>query len=121
MPEELIEDIISICVIQREPGLKQSLEILCSIINASKTNFVLERNWKKLTLSLCIFAKQMDYESDLKDLKLFDFGLIRRNALKLAFALKESGIELPDELDQWIVDSASDPLPEVRYALYNAN
>ena len=121
MPLELIEDIISICVIQREPGLKQSLEILCSIINASETNFVLERNWKKLTLSLCMFAKQMDYESDLTDLKLLDFGLIRRNALKLAFALKEAGIELPAELDQWIVDSASDPLPEVRYALYNEN
>lgn len=118
MPEELIDDLVSICTMQRESVLKQSLEVLHLLVKTGTTKSVPDKYWKKLMASLCVLSEQMDYESNIEDPRQSDIGMIRRNALRLVVALKESGMELSPELEKWITDAISDPLPEVRHALY---
>ena len=117
MPEKLIEEVVSICVMQREPGFRSALAVLYHLVTDANGISLSKDNKNRLLASLCVLAKQTDYQGEIEEAIQHEIGLIRKEALKLASALKKSGAELPPEIEQWIIDSSSDPLPEVRYAL----
>lgn len=113
VPQELVDDTISICLMRRDPGLISALRCVCLLIRAG---VVMKPDQLRLVDALALLLAETNYENWLDEPRRSDVGLIREEAVRLAATLKDVGISDP-VLDEWVAAARSDPMPEVRYAL----
>ena len=113
MPEVLVSETVSICLMRREPGLLSALR--CAGKLAESKN-IPKSEISRLPDALELLFEETNYENRLDESRRSDIGVIRKAAVTLAATLKDAGIEEPI-LDRWIAAAESDPMPEVRYAL----
>ncbi len=113
VPKALVQETISICLMRREPGLVFALHRACLFV---KAGVVSESDRNRLVSVLDLMRSETDYESWVDEWRDSDVGLIRKYSVRLAMALKDSGMD-DGVLDEWLDGVQSDPMPEVRYAL----
>lgn len=110
--ERLADGVTSIVEMRREPGLVHALNIARFLLNAGLLG---ETNRKRIADVMEI----VDVESAYNAASLTEertITLIREAATKLAQSLKTSGTD-NTAIDAWIASAATDPMPEVRFAL----
>ena len=113
IPEVLVREIISICLMRHEPGLISALNCVRLLVKAG----IVPKPERDLLINLlALLREETEYENWLDESRRPDVGLIRKQSVMLAEALKDAGINEPI-LDKWLEDAISDPMPEVRYAL----
>ena len=113
VPKELVDDTISICLMRREPGLIAALHCVRLLTRAG---VVSTSDQHRLVDALALLRTETNYENWFDESRRSDVGLIRKEAVRLAAALKDAGTSEP-VLNEWLADARSDPMPEVRYAL----
>ena len=113
VPKALVDDTISICLMRREPGLIAALHCVRLLTRAG---VVSTPDQHRLVDALALLRTETNYENWLDESRRSDVGLIRKEAVRLAAALKDAGTSEP-VLNEWLADARSDPMPEVRYAL----
>ena len=113
MPEVLVSETVSICLMRREPGLPSALHCAGKL---AKSKNIPESEISRLPDALELLFEETNYENQLDESRRSDIGVIRKAAVTLAATLKDAGIEEPI-LDRWTAEAESDPMPEVRYAL----
>ena len=113
VPRELIDETVSICLLRREPCLDWALHCLRLFIEAG---VVSESDRTRLVDAFSLLLNETNYENWIDEAHRSDVSLIRKQGVRLAAALKNAGMSHP-VLDQWVLDTQSDPMPEVRYAL----
>lgn len=115
VPTRLVDETISVVETRREPGLPHALNLAGHLLNHSLLS---ASDKKRLADALGILYVESAYENG-------DYGgplrettwtLTRATAAQLAGALCKSGAVHPD-LDIWLKNAPSDPLPEVRFAI----
>lgn len=113
VPDALIAETLSICVMRRDPGLVSAFECARLLIDGKVISRLEQR---RLADALTLVRAETSYENWLDEPHRSDVGLVRGAAVRLAAALSRAGVEQPI-LDAWVEEAASDPMPEVRYAL----
>ena len=113
IPKKLVDETVSICLMRREPGLISALNLVRLFVNLG---IVSTPDQHQLVHALELLDTETNYENWRDVSRRSDLGLIRKKGVRLAAALKNTGIEEP-VLNEWIETSLSDPMPEVRYAL----
>ena len=113
VPKELVQETISICLMRREPGLVYALHRACLFV---KAGVVSESDRNRLVSVLDLMRSETDYENWVDEWRGSDVGLVRKYSVRLAMALKDSGMG-DGVLNEWLDGVRSDPMPEVRYAL----
>ena len=113
IPKKLVDETISICLMRREPDLISALNLACLLVNEGVVSI---SDQLQLAHALELLRAETNYENWRDESRRSNVGLIRKEGVRLAAALKNSGINKP-ELDEWVETSISDPMPEVRYAL----
>jgi hypothetical protein len=113
-PGVLSGDIVAICSARRDPGLLMALNTARRLLGA---NLVGPEDIKRLVEALELLLTETAYDDwDDRDPRTRSLSLIRRNCVRLAQALKQGGVS-GKALDDWLAVSATDPVPEVRFAL----
>lgn len=116
-PEVLSGDIVAICSARRDPGLLMALNTARRLFSA---NLVGPEDVKRLVEALELLLTETSYDDwNDRDPRTRSLSLIRRDCVRLARVLKVSGTS-GKGLDDWLVAGASDPVPEVRFALFAA-
>lgn len=111
-PERLADGVTSLIEMRREPGLLHALNVTRFLLDA---NLLSEANRKRIADVMGIVNVESAYNAaSLTEERMIT--LIREAATKLAKSLKSSGTENAD-IDDWIAFAATDPMPEVRFAL----
>lgn len=113
MPEVLVTETVSICLMRREPGLLSALNCARKLV---KSKNVSKSELNKLLYALELLLEETNYKNQRDESRRSDIGVIRKAAVTFAATLKDAGIDEP-VLDRWIAEAESDPMPEVRYAL----
>ena len=113
VPSVLVTETVSICLMRRDPGLISALYCVRRFIEA---DLVSETDRYRLADALTLLRIETDYKNWRDETRISDVGLLRKEAVRLAEALSESGISKPI-LNEWTAEAQSDPMPEVRYAL----
>ncbi len=113
VPDVLVDETVSICLMRRDPGLISALYCVRLLI---ETGIVSETDRYRLVDTLALLRVETDYKNWRDETRSSDVSLIRQEAVRLAAALNEEGINKPI-LNEWITEARSDPMPEVRYAL----
>jgi hypothetical protein len=112
VPDALVDALISICVMRREPGLVSALTVIRRFINGT-ANWTARRN--DLIGSLDRLRVEADYNRRNSPKTQSDLTSLRRSSVALAVSLSEAGESGPT-IDFWISQLENDPLPEVRFA-----
>ena len=113
-PMVLSGDVVAICAARRDPGLLMALNTARHLLFA---NLVGPEDIERLIEALELLLTETAYDGwDDRDPRTRSLSLIRRDCVRLAQALKARGISAKG-LDNWLVVGASDPVPEVRFAL----
>ena len=113
VPDVLVSETVSICLMRREPGLDTALHCVRLLTRAGVVSTI---DQYRLADALALLRTETNYENWLEGSRSSEVGLIRAAAVRLAAALKDAGISEP-VLDKWVADAQTDPMPEVRYAL----
>jgi adenylyl- and sulfurtransferase ThiI len=115
-PERLADSVTSIIDMRREPGLVHALNVARLLLDAGLLS---EANRKRIADVMGIVNVGSAYNAaSLTEERMIT--LIREAATKLAQSLKTSGTENRD-IEAWVTSAATDPMPEVRFALVAAN
>ncbi len=117
IPAALVAEVVSLCVMRREPGLVSALRVIAQLVRAG---VVPPAERERLTESLGVIRGETRYDEWRDRSPQSDVGLIRRSAVQLANALKDKGEEAA-EVEAWLSEMSTDPMPEVRYALTEAD
>jgi hypothetical protein len=113
-PAALSGDIVAICSARRDPGLLMALNTARRLLNA---NLVGQEDVKRLVEALDLLLAETTYADwDDRDPRTRTLSLIRRDSVRLANGLKESGAS-GRGLDEWLSIAGNDAVPEVRFAL----
>jgi hypothetical protein len=111
-PERLADGATSIIEVRREPGLVHALNLARFLLNA---DLLSEANRNRIAEVMGIVNVESAYNAaSLTEERMIT--LIREAATKLAQSLKLSGTANAD-IDARIISAATDPMPEVRFAL----
>lgn len=113
VPEELVSEVVSLCFMRREPGFVSALRVATRLV---KSNAVADGERLRLIEGIELIRTETSYVGWEDQSRRSDIGMIRRNAVQLCEALKKAG-ETAVVLDEWLLEVAADPMPEVRYAL----
>ena len=116
-PVELIQDVVAITATRREPGLLHSLHLVTELV----ADGVLNTDDKtRLTETLDVLSAETTYEHwHIEDPRTTTMTLVRTRCVRLAAKLMATGLVHP-VLKSWVDGAISDPIPEVRYALEEA-
>jgi hypothetical protein len=115
VPTRLAEVTISVVETRREPGLVHALNMAGHLLNALPLSL---SDKDRLANALGILYVESAYENAAYGGAIRDttWTLTRAKAAQLAGALSKSGVVHPD-LDTWLQNAPSDPIPEVRFAI----
>ena len=113
IPRKLVDETVSICLMRREPGLISALNLVRLFVDSG---IVSTPDQHQLVHALELLRTETNYENWRDESRRSDVGLIRKEGVRLAAALKNAGFDEP-ALNEWIEASLSDPMPEVHYAL----
>ncbi|WP_108681790.1 SIR2 family protein [Methyloceanibacter sp. wino2] len=113
IPYILAAEVVSLCVMRREQGLTSALSVARDLVAA---NAIDDQGMRRLIEAIELVRTETSYETWSDEERRSDVGLIREAALRLAAALKNAGSSTPS-IDKWMEEAATDPLPEVRYAI----
>ncbi len=115
-PVTLINDVISIAVTRRQPGLLHSLHLIDDFIAESMLS---DDDLARIVDALKALQTETAYEHwQIDDPQTNTVTLLRARCVRLAYNLKAAGIKDPT-LEAWINEAKNDPMPEVRYELDN--
>jgi hypothetical protein len=115
-PAVLATDITSMCAVRREPGLLQALWSARKLIVAGLLPTVEQ---DRVIEGLEFLLTETSYENwDSRDPRTRSLSLVRRQCVRLAHVLRMAGRE-PPTVVEWLSATASDPVPEVRFALFD--
>ncbi|WP_354096954.1 SIR2 family protein [Bradyrhizobium sp. RT10b] len=113
-PMVLSADIVAICSARRDPGLLMALGTARRLLDA---NLVSQEDRSRLVEALELLLPETDYDDwDDRDPRTRTLSLIRQHCVQLAQALKKRGAS-GKVVDDWLLTGATDPVPEVRFAL----
>ena len=113
VPDVLVSETVSICLMRREPGLDTALHCVRRLTRAG---VVSTTDQSRLADALALLRTETNYKNWLNGSRSSEVGLIRAAAVRLAAALKDVG-GTGSVLDEWVAGARDDPMPEVRYAL----
>ena len=113
LPEELIREIGNVVAIRRRKVLRPALDIATWVVEKAPPVHA------DLVVPLAIqglgfLVEELRYENEGEDRK--DVPALRRNCVRLAFALADRGWGEGSAVRAWISESETDPLPEARFA-----
>lgn len=113
LPEELIREIGNVVAIRRQKVLRPALDIARWVVEKAPPGHA------DLVAALAIqglsfLVQELRYEKEDDDRK--DVPALRRNCVRLAFALADRGWGEDSAVLAWISESETDPLPEARFA-----
>ena len=111
VPEELVQDTLSICLMRREPGLLGALVCVRKFVEGEK---LLQEETPRLIAALELLWTETEYSNWLDEARGADVGLLRQAVVKLCQALHETGVE-DQFLAECIRNAGIDPMPEVRF------
>ncbi len=112
VPQLLISETVSMCLMRWEPGLSSILRTARWLV---VSNAVSPEDRRRLIEALELIWVETSYDNWRDHDRTSDIGLIRRDALKLATALDKAGGS--PAIQAWMTEAIADPMPEVRYAL----
>ena len=112
VPDQLIQDTLSMCLMRREPGL---LGALVCVREFAKRKLVPEAEIDRLVASLELLWAETDYSRWLDEARGADIGLLREAVVKLCDLLQKQGCE-HEFLAECMESAKGDPMPEVRFA-----
>ncbi|MCA1408231.1 SIR2 family protein [Ensifer sp. IC3342] len=113
IPATLVSEVVTLCFMRREPGFVSALRVATRLVNS---NAVPGSERSRLIEGIELIRTETSYGHFEDQSRRSDVGLIRRSAVQLCEALKNSG-ETAAVLNAWLSEVDSDPMPEVRYAL----
>jgi hypothetical protein len=113
LPEILIDRVLSAIETRREPGLLHALSTSLMLLRKKKLN---TEHAKRLAEALPAVFAATDYSDQSTEvIDPITYTLVRAGAVRLAYGLKQEGIE--GDGPGWNSDYENDPMPEVRFAL----
>ncbi|MDR3506960.1 MAG: SIR2 family protein [Caulobacteraceae bacterium] len=114
LPETLVERAVEAVERRHWPGLVRLLMCLNTLIRAGRLS---GQHLQRLDAPLGDLIDETAYEIiDPAGPRAVSFSLVRRECVRLASALADSGTETSNA-PKWLGIAPTDPLPEVRYAL----
>lgn len=115
IPRRLIDVTISVVETRREPGLVHALNLAGHLLKADSLSI---EDMSRLASALGVLYIETAYSTfdGNRDSQNTMWTLVRANSARLAGLLKAKEIDSND-LNGWIQDTPSDPMPEVRFAL----
>ena len=114
VPRELVNDILSICLMRREPGL---LGALMCVQKFAEADIVPKGDIGRLVDALELMWAETDYENWVDETRSSDVGLLRKAVVKICMALRKG--EVSEGFAETCIEEArADAMPEVRYAGY---
>ena len=115
VPRKLIEATVSIVETRREPGLVHALNMAGHLLQAGLLN---ADDMNRLASALGVIYIETSYNTfdSSRDNENTMWTLTRAKAARLAGALKAKGVA-SDDLEVWVQNAPTDPMPEVRFAL----
>ena len=112
VPDQLIHDTLSVCLMRREPGLLGALVCVREFV---ERKLVPEAEVDRLVASLELLWAETEYSRWLDEARGADIGLLREAVVKLCIVLQEEGSE-HEFLSECMESAKGDPMPEVRFA-----
>jgi hypothetical protein len=117
VPPQLKQAVVTAVVTARSPGLHTALDIACRFMGNSELG---EDDRRALADALGRLWIETAYSLwDVRDSGTVVLTLIRARCVRLADRLRRAGM-VHDAVAQWIDGTKDDPMPEVRYALDEA-
>jgi hypothetical protein len=114
LPERLSSDVIAAVEARREPALLPALQQAQELISC---DFVSPERLEHLPDTLDLLFVETAYSNqDRGGLRSDTLTMIRAACVRLASVLRTRGV-LNEGVTDWIVAAATDPIPEVRFAL----
>jgi len=115
IPRRLIDATVSVVETRREPGLVHALNMAGHLLEAGLLNV---DDMNRLASALGVLYIEIAYSTfdGNRDSENTMWTVVRAKSARLAGFLKEKGLASND-LDGWIQDAPTDPMPEVRFAL----
>ena len=114
IPLEIVNDILSICVMRREPGL---LGALIWVQKFAKADNVPKEDVGRLVAALELMWAETDYRNWEDETRSADVGLQRKAVVEICIALRKGGV-VERFTETCIEEAKADAMPEVRYAGY---
>jgi hypothetical protein len=117
VPQQLIQAVMTTVVGARGPGLYVALDIASKFVGDGDLG---EDNKCELTDALDRLRAETEYSSwDVRDPRTVTLTLVRAHCVRLADKLGGAGMS-HDAIAYWVDAAKDDPVPEVRYALDEA-
>jgi hypothetical protein len=114
-PRKLREAVITKVAGAREPRLFNALGIAAELVGDAELS---EYDMGELTDALERLRLETAYDSwNASDVRTTTLTLVRARCVRLAHKLKQRGA-IHEAIEWWINETKDDPIPEVRYALY---
>jgi hypothetical protein len=114
-PPVLAREVASLCGMRREPALFPALQMARKLVIAGLAT---EEDQDRLVEALELLAVETDYATqDEGDFNAMSLTLVRKECVRLADALANAGRQAA-ALKSWVEKAPGDPIPEVRYALF---
>ena len=114
VPPEIVSDILSICVMRREPGL---LGALIWVQKFAEAGNVPKEDVGRLVAALELMWAETDYRNWEDETRSSDVGLQRKAVVEICMALRKGGV-VERFTETCIKEAKADAMPEVRYAGY---
>jgi hypothetical protein len=116
-PIELIQEVMAIAITRREPGLLHSLFLIANFLD---DGILSQDDQLRMVDVLDALHTETAYEFwPIEDPRTTTLTLMRARCVRLAHKLKTAGLN-HSALTAWINLADTDPIPEVRYALEEA-
>ena len=112
VPQELVSDTLSICLMRREPGL---LGALICVQKFAENGNIQKRDIMRLSDALELLWAETNYRNWSDETRSSDVGLLRKVVVKICKALRTRGVT-EEFVSNCIEVAKKDPMPEVRFA-----
>jgi hypothetical protein len=115
IPRRLIEITLSVIETRREPGLLHALDLARHLTVAEILNI---SEMERLAGAIELIHLETAYDAAQREeaFNVTTLTLVRAMAVRLAHSLKARSVK-PQDVETWLNEAPSDPMPEVRFAL----